>query len=354
MKPTYSIIIPVYNAAKTISKIIESIVNQEYKNIELIPVDDGSKDNSAEIIKQYTKKDQRIKLISQANGGPSSARNNGLKNASGKFIIFCDADDEINGNNLAKILKENENTQSDMVVLGWNIIQKNQNGEIISRRNITQPKQKISGNKDIIVRSIRSFSNNGRMYNLWNRIYKADIIKNNKLKLREDLKLGEDVLFNFSFLEHINEIYFSNLEPYYTYEEDSPTSVVSSSRLNYDFWKENYKALDSFSALVKNDVYAQDLANFTKWRWLISYSLNIAKSNKKANQQIKLISFALKDQKLKFKNTSRKLSRGKKVTELVFYTASFAPVIFWLIIKTSSLVKSGSKNPEKHILLEEF
>ncbi|NCU34011.1 glycosyltransferase family 2 protein [Candidatus Saccharibacteria bacterium] len=354
MKPTYSIIIPVYNAAKTISKIIESIVNQEYKNIELILVNDGSKDSSAEIIKQYAKKDQRIKLISQTNGGPSSARNNGLKNASGKFIIFCDADDEINGNNLAKILKENENTQSDMVVLGWNIIQKNQNGEIISRRNITQPKQKISGNKDIIVRSIRSFSNNGRMYNLWNRIYKADIIKNNKLKLREDLKLGEDVLFNFSFLEHINEIYFSNLEPYYTYEEDSPTSVVSSSRLNYDFWKENYKALDSFSALVKNDVYAQDLANFTKWRWLISYSLNIAKSNKKASQQIKLISFALKDQKLKFKNTSKKLSRGKKVTELVFYIASFTPVLFWLIIKISDNGKKIARSEDKKIKLEQF
>lgn len=352
MNPTYSIIIPVYNASKTIGKIIENITNQDYRNIELILVNDGSKDKSEAIIKQLAKKDNRIKLINQTNGGPSSARNNGLRNAAGRFIIFCDADDVIFSSNLEKILQENESSRSDMIVLGWNIIQKNIDGKIVSRRNITQPKQKIFGNKEVVSKSIRSFSNNGRMYNLWNRIYKTSIIKNNKLKLREDLKLGEDVLFNFSFLEHANEVYFSDLDPYYTYEENSPTSIVNTSRTNYGFWKENFKALDSFSEIVKEDIYAQDLVNFIKWRWLISYSLSITRSNKRYWEQLQLISYAIKDQRLSYKNNSKKLSRGKIIIELVFCLAANIPVLFWCIIKISSLSKTNTRTSNRKVLLE--
>jgi len=88
-----SIITPIYNGAKYISETIESVIKQTYPNWEMIIVDDGSKDNSAEIIRIYEKKDERIKLVQQANGGSASARNNGIRLAKGRYIALLDADD---------------------------------------------------------------------------------------------------------------------------------------------------------------------------------------------------------------------------------------------------------------------
>lgn len=88
-----SIITPMYNGEKYIGQTIESVVAQTYKDWEMIIVDDGSKDNSAEIVRKYTEKDNRVKLIQQKNSGCASARNNALRNAKGQYICFLDSDD---------------------------------------------------------------------------------------------------------------------------------------------------------------------------------------------------------------------------------------------------------------------
>lgn len=89
-----SIIVPVYNAEKYLSSCIESILNQTYSEFELFLINDGSSDSSAEICNFYAKKDERIKVIHNANHGVSYTRNNGLQLAKGEYIIFCDADDQ--------------------------------------------------------------------------------------------------------------------------------------------------------------------------------------------------------------------------------------------------------------------
>lgn len=88
-----SLITPMYNGTKYISQTIDSVLNQTYEHWEMIIVDDGSKDNSAKIVENYSLKDERIRLIRQSNGGSASARNNALKNAKGRYICFLDADD---------------------------------------------------------------------------------------------------------------------------------------------------------------------------------------------------------------------------------------------------------------------
>ena len=88
-----SIITPIYNGAKYVSETIESVLKQTYPHWEMIIVDDGSKDNSAEIIREYVTKDDRIQLIQQPNGGSASARNNGIRRANGRYIALLDADD---------------------------------------------------------------------------------------------------------------------------------------------------------------------------------------------------------------------------------------------------------------------
>lgn len=93
MKKVVSVIIPVYNVEEFIFRTVESVMNQDYKNIEIILVDDGSPDNSAKIIDELAKKDDRITCVHKENGGVSSARNAGLKIASGEYVTFIDGDD---------------------------------------------------------------------------------------------------------------------------------------------------------------------------------------------------------------------------------------------------------------------
>src|SRR3989338_8307313 len=88
-----SVIIPVYNARKFLKTSVDSVLGQNYKNIEIILIDDGSTDKSGEICDDYAKKDRRIKVIHQKNSGPAAARNTGIENAKGEFLFFADADD---------------------------------------------------------------------------------------------------------------------------------------------------------------------------------------------------------------------------------------------------------------------
>ena len=90
----FSIIVPVYNRAKIVNKAIDSVIKQTYQNWELVLINDGSKDNSLEILKQYEQKDSRIKVYDKENGGVCSARNCGIENANGDYLLFLDSDDE--------------------------------------------------------------------------------------------------------------------------------------------------------------------------------------------------------------------------------------------------------------------
>ena len=95
MNEKISVIVPVYNVEKYIGECIKSIINQDYENIEIILVDDGSNDKSGEICDEYTLKDKRVKVIHKENGGVSSARNRGIESSTGEYIAFVDGDDYV-------------------------------------------------------------------------------------------------------------------------------------------------------------------------------------------------------------------------------------------------------------------
>ncbi len=120
MKPKITIIIPVYNAEKYIKDCLLSITNQIFKNIEVICINDGSTDNSLAILNNYAKVDERIKVFSQKNQGPAKARNVGLENASGEFIMFCDADDTYNADMCATLIKGIQKSGSDLAMCNTN------------------------------------------------------------------------------------------------------------------------------------------------------------------------------------------------------------------------------------------
>lgn len=111
-----SVIIPIYNAEDYLQKCVDSVIKQTEKNIEIILVDDGSKDNSLRICQQYSKVDKRVRVIHQENAGVSAARNEGIKQARGKYIGFVDSDDWIEPDMFERLLQEAENTGADVVM----------------------------------------------------------------------------------------------------------------------------------------------------------------------------------------------------------------------------------------------
>lgn len=125
MTANITIIVPVYKAEKHIHKCLDSLVNQTLRNIEIICINDGSPDNSLAILKQYAKKDSRIIVLNQINAGPSSARNHGLKVASGEYILFCDSDDFLDLNTCELMYTTIIEKKVDMVICDFHFIKEN-------------------------------------------------------------------------------------------------------------------------------------------------------------------------------------------------------------------------------------
>jgi len=218
-----SVIIPVYNAEKFLHKSIESVINQSYKDIELILVNDGSTDGSEMICNNYAVADKRIKLVSQKNSGPAAARNTGIRYATGDLAFFLDADDLIEKNALEILAEKYNQYQPDLVMANFSKLENN--GKIIKQSVSFYPdgdpfEQRIKElSKTDIVAYVRHFlkhPSNHLISYCWGRLYKLSIIKNNNIFSREDMRLFEDFVFNLDYLSHTNETVFVN-ESLYTY-----------------------------------------------------------------------------------------------------------------------------------------
>ena len=126
-----SVIIPVYNVEKYLPKCLDSVINQTYKNLEIILVDDGSPDNSGKICDEYAEKDSRIKVIHKENGGVSSARNVGIKQAKGQYLLFVDSDDYIKDGYFDAVRGAALKYQCDIIQIGYQIEEKGRVGEAL-------------------------------------------------------------------------------------------------------------------------------------------------------------------------------------------------------------------------------
>lgn len=183
-----SIIIPVYNKAPYLDSCISSVINQTYKNLEIIIIDDGSTDNSLEICEKYRKKDERIQLISQENQGVSVARNKGIQKASGEWIYFLDADDYLELDAFEILVNEIiQDKEIDLIEFG---AKKWQNNELVGER--------IPSKKQIYTDNIKLIKENEvKPFSACLHFTKKDLLINNKIQFDEDLKHNEDALFMY-------------------------------------------------------------------------------------------------------------------------------------------------------------
>lgn len=184
MTDLVSIIVPIFNSEKYIEAIIKQILKQTYENIELILVNDGSTDNSESIVESFLN-DSRIKYISQTNGGPSKARNTGLKHVNGQYITFIDSDDSIAPDYIEKLYNGIIEFDSDICCCGYEYIGFNE----AYKHHDFLPFGQI--NKDNFVKNI--FSGTGGI--TWGKIYKSNILLENNIQFDENFKLCEDQLF---------------------------------------------------------------------------------------------------------------------------------------------------------------
>lgn len=251
-----SIIIPVYNGEKYIRKCLNSIINQNYENKEIIIVNDCSNDNTKNICENYTQKYGYIKLINLPNNqGVSSARNIGIDKASGKYISFIDADDEIIGELYKDISILLEHEEYDLIIFGSNHISKNKIKEEVT----LQEKKYINKNEIVDYLYNIDIKQKPRVLNvIWNKIYSKEVIQENNLRFREDIDLGEDFIFNCNYFKHINRI-FDIKKCYYNYYVKKSNNLTTKFRtdiiyrrdLVYNEWISLYKYYNIYDSKKK-------------------------------------------------------------------------------------------------------
>lgn len=209
-----SIIVPVYNVESYLSRCVESILGQTFRDFELILIDDGSTDHSGAICDEFAKQDGRIRVIHQVNRGVSSARNTGISLARREWLCFVDADDILSTMFLQKF-HERFNGVSDYYIQG----SCNVTNEIIETRSTYQDKDFILG-VDIIPSNILE---NGVP---WGKLFRSAIVKQNNIRFNECLNRGEDELFCMDFLYHTKMISTISCNGYY-YRRDNPNSLTN-------------------------------------------------------------------------------------------------------------------------------
>lgn len=212
---------PVYNVEKYISKCIISILNQTYKNFELLIINDGSLDNSSKIAYTFIENDQRISIFNKKNGGLSDARNFGLLKAKGEFIYFIDSDDWIEANLIESAVKCIEITKSDLLIFGYFLDFEDENG-IITKRAKFNPSYKLLENKTF-PENFLSKNNMNLLGYAWNKLYRKDIIIKYNLSFDKDISLVEDILFNSKIFEVIDNVQFLDMPLYHYIHRPSPT-----------------------------------------------------------------------------------------------------------------------------------
>ncbi len=211
-----SIIIPIYNVEKYLSRCLDSVIRQTYKNIEIILVNDGSTDDSGVICEKYQKKDSRIHYIKQENGGLSAARNTGMKNAHGEYFIFIDSDDYVNVHFVEELYSASMNTNADMAVCNYKIVYE-QKVDIFKQE--TSLLEVVEENKFDNLYNKRSTVTTVA----WNKLYKKELF--DKIKY-PDGKLHEDEYVIPYLLEKVKRITYTNCKYYYYYQR--PNSITGS------------------------------------------------------------------------------------------------------------------------------
>lgn len=236
----YSIIIPVYNAEKTIARCLESLLQQGYDNAEIVIVNDGSKDNSGQICRKYEEEYSNIRYYEKENGGVSSARNMGIERAKGDYICFVDSDDYVLDNYFNVLDKY---LDFDLVVFSY----KNETMTATNFYSYPQALLKSKSTQDCIEYLISK--RNGAP---WNKRFKRSIIEQKNIRFPVELSIGEDFIFGLEYMLMTTKcIMLDNV----LYCVDTRSEISLTRKYKKDVWKQSLLIYDyAYRALEQSDL----------------------------------------------------------------------------------------------------
>lgn len=231
-----SVIIPIYNVANYLPKCIESVINQTYKNLEIILMDDGSPDNCPKICDEYAQTDSRIKVVHKPNGGLSDARNAGLDIATGEYIGFIDSDDYIDEHMYEEMLSAIENADADLCICGYDRV--NDDGEIRSSAHF---KNAVLSQNDAFEMLVQ-----GNVYFIisCNKLYKREIF--DKLRFEVEKTHEDEFIMHHVYGECNKIVTLEKSYYYYLVRETSITGVVKGNVKQLDYVESYLDRIDYF------------------------------------------------------------------------------------------------------------
>lgn len=262
-----SVIVPVYNCEKEIRKCVESILSSDYKNLEIILINDGSKDRSGDICQQLSDMYSQIRYYSQNNSGVSVARNLGIEKAMGQYIMFVDGDDQISPELISALLR-NMNPDTDIVCCSYSILDENRI-ELMFEKEIAASSD-IEKEPFFIQLMDRTYGNSGNNATAigvpWGKIFRKDLIDNNKIRFNPALRRMQDNIFVMHAIYYAKAVKYIPLGLYYyrvdhinsykngAYSHDVYKGVL---RERLVFFKEHK---EFFTSKMKDYLYKENLS----------------------------------------------------------------------------------------------
>lgn len=325
-KVKISIIMPIYNVEKYLERGIRSILNQTFKEFELVLINDGSTDNSSIICDKYKNIDRRVKVIHRSNNGVSSSRNIGIDIAVGEFIMFVDPDDTLEIDAVEYLYNLIKLYNSDVACYRMKIYK---NGNLTTKIDVTE-KVELYYNENIIEKQLKDEL---FLYSSCNKLYNSNLLKNNKFN--EDIKYAEDALFNLSIFTNCNLVVISNLCKYnYFINESSTVNNFNEKRL--DILKAQYEMFNILKSKYDNytDYIVRDFVSSS-----ISIIIDMAILGERNIEIISKLKNIIKDNEEMLK--SKKLVNYKQ--KIIFQLLKIMPFIILSLYKIRFSLKNINK-----------
>lgn len=290
---TVSLIIPIYNSSKYLNRCLNSVINQTYPFLEIICINDGSTDNSTEILNKYARDDNRISVINIENKGVSNARNIGIKEAKGRYIAFLDSDDYLEQNCIEILVSDIRLYGVDVVRGNYNIVN---NKEIRIGENNFDNKSEICSSKLIKDEILKGEKNAF----VWLLLCKTELIKN--IKFNNKLSLMEDVIFYMELLNKIDKIFLER-KCLYNYVINFNSITRDSERI-----EKNIKEVQIFNKEIKRYINNEEkiIANSCNTNYIIQLLSNIKNHKYRKRKEIYQGIFESEEYRRIFKNIDKK------------------------------------------------
>lgn len=312
-----SVIVPVYNSEKWIERCILSILEQTYRDLELLLIDDGSADSSRKIIDGYSGRDSRVRVVKNTNHGPGYSRNIGIELAGGEYVVFVDSDDFIKKNYLETLIQAVNGDKLDLVISAYQEVEEIEGKPVIQNMHRLSKKviSSLTGDIEADFYKIRDYVNSPCL-----KLFRTSILKEFSVRFPEDMISGEDLVFNLRYFNHIRRYrYIPYSGYYYRKNEASITHRVTLER--FESMLKAFHELETY-ANANNVLWADRIIAEDVYRIVQQYT--------EMDENDSLGRYLYLADRLEEKRTFARLDNPKKTVILLLYKLHFLWIYYYV------------------------